>query len=517
MKTDTSRLRDRIAAPLARLYSKFGINATYAWIASLFLALCITATKVNSTTSGLRMFVAVALLLVLIAYSLQAFESMVARVRTKTASVFKAVNANEFVPTTITDGHVTSISKLLFLQQQIQLLAADAKFGANEVSGSCAQLDTNTAALSQRAEEIAAMLEESAAAMEEFSATVERNTLNTREATQRAKKAANLVISAQGAMEALAATMQLTHDEAAKVLQSISLIEDIAFQTNLLALNAAIEAARAGEHGRGFAVVANEVRKLAQRASQSATDAKTIINICLAGLESSTELTAVAKTSIHHIATLVENTHGLIEEIAAASTEQSVGVEQIKVAVEQMATLTQQNAGAVDSMINVAWDTNEKSQYLLNHLKQFSSDRFVDSDIAVGLVKRTLYDIEMLGIEEICSRVNQQNATSEKQALEHSIGIWDFQGNCLANSVRSDFVGKNHVSSEANFKATDFSLIRDRLLQSTSIWHTYTAIHPTTKRPLLKLIYAQRSSDGAHIVSSGVFEKETHEKEPHNA
>jgi methyl-accepting chemotaxis protein len=512
MIATTQAFRYRIAKPLARLYQHAGMNATYAWIAALFFTLCIVSAnheKLNSPSAGPA---ALALLLALFIYSLLAFESMVMFVRERTVRVFNAVNANEFVPSSANEAQATAVSKLLFLQQQIQLLASDAKYGANEVSGSCTQLDLNTAALSQRAEEIAAMLEESASAMEEFSATVERNSINTREATHRSKKAANLVVSAQGAMEALAATMQLTRDEVEKVLLSIALIEDIAFQTNLLALNAAIEAARAGEHGRGFAVVANEVRKLAQRASSSATDAKSIINSCIAGLESSTELTTEAKTSISHIAVLVENTHTLIEEITLASTEQSAGVEQIKLAVEQMATLTQQNAGAVDTMIKVAWETNDKSQHLLNHLKQFSSDRFVNSDIAVGLVKRTLYDIETQGIAEICIRVNQQNEASDKAAAaEHSIGIWDFQGNCLANSVRGDFVGKNHTSSNDNLKATDFTLIRDRLLQSESIWHTYEAVHPHTQRSMLKLIYAQRSVDGLHIVSSGVFEKELQE------
>jgi methyl-accepting chemotaxis protein len=247
---------------------------------------------------------------------------------------------NDITHKSFTNGKSPVLTRLFKLHTNMREVAGLTRYSANEISGSCRELDTNSSALSQRAEEIASMLEESASAMEQFSATVERNMLNTREATKRADKAANLVLSAEGAMKALIERLSDTSTESKKVLESIALIEDIAFQTNLLALNAAIEAARAGEHGRGFAVVASEVRKLAQRAATAAASAKEIVTQCLTEIESTSVLTHTASSAIGSIAKLTENTHSLIQEISSASSEQTAGVEQIKVALEQMATLT---------------------------------------------------------------------------------------------------------------------------------------------------------------------------------
>ncbi len=264
----------------------------------------------------------------------------------------------------LTDLHITTRDN-----------AKGIKAGALAVTESCSLLDNNTTNLSKRAEEIASMLEESAAAMEEFSSSVESNMNNAQEATQRADKASNLVVAAQGAMDILAASLDATSRESKKVLDSISLIEDIAFQTNLLALNAAIEAARAGEHGRGFAVVASEVRKLAQRASAASSSARAIVSECLTEVDLSTELTTSASEAIGTIANLAESTHNLIQEIASASQEQVSGVVQIKQALEQMATLTQHNSSTAESLVQLSSTANFDAIGLLDQLKYFSTQQ----------------------------------------------------------------------------------------------------------------------------------------------
>jgi methyl-accepting chemotaxis protein len=131
------------------------------------------------------------------------------------------------------------------------------------------------------------------------------------------------------------------------IAERISIIEEIAYQTNLLALNAAIEAARAGEHGRGFAVVAAEVRKLAERAQKAAGE--------IGGLASSS--VKVAEGSERLIAELVpaiRKTADLVQEVTAASQEQSAGVAQINKAMSQVDRVTQRNATAAEELSSTA-------------------------------------------------------------------------------------------------------------------------------------------------------------------
>ena len=405
------------------------------------------------------------------------------------------------------------LGKLIKLHQQLTLMAGSTRHGANEVSGACRQLDENTAALSLRAEEIAAMLEETASAMEEFSATIERNTANTKEATERANKSASLVLSAQGAMDKLLAALSQTRQESENILEAIELIEQIAFQTNLLALNAAIEAARAGEQGRGFAVVAQEVRKLSQRASQSAAQLKQIVSEGITEIGDSLALTKNASLKIGGISFVVEKTHRLIEEISRVSTEQTEGVEQIKTAIEQMASITQQNAAAADAMVKVSAQTTKDASSLLTTLAEFSQDRFSHSDIAVSMVKYALQEIESKGLEEACMEINQQNKSPTEHQLEHSLSVWDRSGKCLACNSDSRVVGRVYARKSTpdiptNPASKALETFLEQLKTKSSAWGIFEARHPISHTKTAQLVYAENSMASEVYVTSGVYEQE---------
>jgi len=142
-----------------------------------------------------------------------------------------------------------------------------------------------------------------------------------------------------------------------QIAQKISIIDDIAYQTNLLALNAAIEAARAHEHGKGFAVVAAEVRKLAERSQVAAQEIGEVAS-------NSVQLAEQAGLLLDAIVPNIRKTSELVQEIAAASEEQSSGVRQINGAVGQLSQTTQLNAASSEELAATAEEMSAQAEQL---------------------------------------------------------------------------------------------------------------------------------------------------------
>src|SRR5581483_1564375 len=219
--------------------------------------------------------------------------------------------------------------------------AAQIHGGAKEITGG----NTN---LQMRTEEQASSLEETASSMEEMTTTVKRNAENASQANQLAVAARGQ--AEQGGMVVGKAVHAMSdiNESARRIAAIIGVIDEIAFQTNLLALNAAVEAARAGEQGRGFAVVASEVRTLAGRSATAARQIKELIHNSVRKVEDGSVLVTQSGHTLEQIVTSVKKVSDIVAEIAAASREQSSGIEQVNRAVMQMDELTQQNAALVE-------------------------------------------------------------------------------------------------------------------------------------------------------------------------
>lgn len=151
----------------------------------------------------------------------------------------------------------------------------------------------------------------------------------------------------------------------------IGVIDGIAFQTNILALNAAVEAARAGEQGRGFAVVAAEVRNLAQRSAQAAKEIKVLIGDSVAKVEAGSELAGSAGKTMTDVVDQFKRVTDLINEISAASAEQSQGIDQVGDAVTQLDQVTQQNAALVEESAAAAESLKHQAQRMMQVVATF--------------------------------------------------------------------------------------------------------------------------------------------------
>ncbi len=256
------------------------------------------------------------------------------------------------------------------LQETVRAIAA----ATREVSNATAEVSLSTTDLSQRTEEQAASLEQTSAGMEQMLATVRKNAESAQQASDAAGSTRGTADRGGQVVAQAIEAMTLIEQSSVKVSDIIGVIDEIARQTNLLALNAAVEAARAGDAGRGFAVVASEVRSLAQRSSQAAKDVKDLITTSDGQVKSGADLVRRTGASLDEIVTSIKGVADIVQEIASASAEQAIGIEQINKALTQMDEVTQQNSALVEENAATARTLEEQAKVMGDRIAFFRAD-----------------------------------------------------------------------------------------------------------------------------------------------
>jgi len=234
-----------------------------------------------------------------------------------------------------------------------------------------AEISAGSSDLSSRIEQQAAALEQTAASMEQLTSTVKLNADNARQATTVSKEASTTAVQGGETVARVIANMDQISESSGQIAGIIAIIDSIAFQTNILALNAAVEAARAGEQGRGFAVVASEVRNLAQRSANSAREIKKLIEESVANIDTGSQLVEQAGQTMDELMQGVSSVTTLMSEIMSASREQSMGIDQVNVAITQLDGSTQQNAALVEQVSSAARAMEEQSVQLEQVVQSF--------------------------------------------------------------------------------------------------------------------------------------------------
>jgi len=327
-------------------------NIEYPWQVRLFVP---KDYLLSETVSGMWRLIIIGLLLslisVLVIYYMLGGMVKPIIVLSELADEVSAGNLVEVKQANLSDDEVGALfSSFKKMVDTLRDVVVNITTSSEQIANASGELNVNSQQVAEGANEQAAAAEEVSSSMEQMAANIQQNTDNSKQTEKIALSASEAIKKGnEGAMMSVSSMR--------KIAEKVSIIGDIAFQTNILALNAAVEAARAGEHGRGFAVVAAEVRKLAERSKIAADE---INHLTEEGVRFSEE----AGKKLEAIVPEIQRTAQLVQEITAASLEQTAGADQVNGAIQQLNMVTQRNAATSEQMATSAEELSSQAQQL---------------------------------------------------------------------------------------------------------------------------------------------------------
>ena len=261
---------------------------------------------------------------------------------------------------------------LLDMQNSLRGMVSQMRETSDSIATASQEIASGNQDLSGRTEQTAGNVQQTVSSMTQLTGNVQQTASSAQTAHQLVASASDAATRGGAVVEQVVSNMKDISASSHKIAAIIGVIDGIAFQTNILALNAAVEAARAGEQGRGFAVVASEVRALAQRSAGAANEIKTLIGTSVSNVESGARLVSDAGATMREIVSSVQRVSDVIGEITAAAVEQSSGIGQVNLAVNEIDEMTQQNAALVEQSAAAAESLKDQAQRLSQAVGQFN-------------------------------------------------------------------------------------------------------------------------------------------------
>ncbi len=248
---------------------------------------------------------------------------------------------------------------------------ANVKQSAQEITERSQHISGASSALAQGATEQAASLEEIASSVTEVASQSKDNSTHIAEVNQFTSKTAEESDHGIKKIRSMSAAMEAIHQSSQKIAKIIKTIDEIAFQTNLLALNAAVEAARAGTQGKGFAVVAEEVRNLATRSAEAAAETGQLIESAIAEIEDGHRAATDSVESFERIVSSISEISQLTEQVAMASNQQTEGLGQAEIGLNQIDQVTQSTASNAENAAASSQELLINSDSLMQLLSRY--------------------------------------------------------------------------------------------------------------------------------------------------
>ena len=266
-------------------------------------------------------------------------------------------------------GHL--LTSMRTMAERVTAMIAKIRLASSTIEAVATELAQSNQDLSQRTERQAESLERTAGSIGQLAHTVRQNALNARQASNLAVDASRTAQAGGETVGRVVETMNSIADSSRKIHEIIGVIDGIAFQTNILALNAAVEAARAGEHGRGFSVVAAEVRTLAQRSGQAASEIRKLIVDSAGRIQGGATLAREAGEQMREIVAAAKRVTDIVGEITTASDRQAAEIEQVDQSVAAIDQSTKQNAALVEQAAAAAVSLETQTRGLVEAVGAF--------------------------------------------------------------------------------------------------------------------------------------------------
>ncbi|MBB2984445.1 methyl-accepting chemotaxis protein [Paraburkholderia tropica] len=236
-------------------------------------------------------------------------------------------------------------------------------------------LSSQNLRLSSGTESQAAAIEQTAATTQQISEGVQRSAQVAAQTNSLAENASQLADASRARVRAVIDAMDSVARDSRQISAVVSVVNDLAFQTNILALNAAVEAARAGHQGKGFAVVAAEVRSLAQRSASAAREIDALLTSARSTIEQGTRLCTHVGSAMDEVVAAAHEVVELSDDMSRSASEQSHGVQQLNQAIREIDSVTQQNAGMVQHLVEATDDLNGRARTLAHAVGAWKLDK----------------------------------------------------------------------------------------------------------------------------------------------